>query len=44
MPMLLEDNCFLEECCGSNSLPKLESISPFGETMHYGEALGLFID
>lgn len=43
MPVLLEDNCFPEECYDYNSLPKLDSISPSGETMHYGEALGLFI-
>lgn len=36
MPKLPEDNGFLEECCGHDSLPKLESISPFGETMPLG--------
>ena len=28
--------CFLKECCGHDSLPKLESISLFGEAMCLG--------
>lgn len=36
MPMFPEDNGFLKECCGHDSLPKLESISLFGEAMCLG--------
>lgn len=36
MPVFPEDNGFLKECCGHDSLPKLESISLFGEAMCLG--------